>query len=177
MKSAWNAFRDTGQVVSWYKLFWQKDEIPSCSFMLWLVCKYKMRTLDRLLRWGTVASMQEEYRDHLYFQCIFANWIWKEVLHRNGQSYACNSWEMEVTAMLKWATGSSFQTRIRRPSLAVVVHCIWQERNQRIFQGISRTEAAVLKDIESYLRAKLVEFLLIGLFVNIGVLIDERIML
>ena len=63
----------------------------------------------------------------------------------------CDSWESEAETMLKWARGGRVQARVGCISLAVAVYCIWQERNQRIFQHNYRTVDTVLRDIDRVL--------------------------
>lgn len=50
VNSAWNYIRRKGCGGQ----FGQKDAIPRCSFIFWLVCKDRMRTKDRLKRRGVV---------------------------------------------------------------------------------------------------------------------------
>lgn len=42
-----------------------------------------------------------------------------------------------------------------RIAVSVLVYCVWQERYQRLFQHMFRATAGVLRDIESYIRAKM----------------------
>lgn len=54
VKSAWNSIRRSGDVVSWFRLVWQKNAISRCSFIYRLVCKNRMKTKDRVKRWVVV---------------------------------------------------------------------------------------------------------------------------
>ena len=109
------------------------------------------------------------------------NWIWKECLHRNGRRYLCIEWDMVVDDLLVWSKGSSLQSRLGKLTLAVVVYCVWQERNQRIFTRQFRTEEAVLLDIESYLRAKTYKWSVDRCFTNWYICkswgLDEKLMM
>lgn len=87
-----------------------------------------------------------------------------------------------VEDLLNWTKGSSLQARLGRLSFAVVVYCVWQEWNQRIFQRKFRTEAVVLVDIESYLRAKACKWSVIRCVLITGIIykswrLDEKIMM
>lgn len=65
--------------VPWPSLIWHKDSIPRCSFICWLACNNRLRTKEKLLRWGVIENSQcmlcgsaEETRDHLFFLvCLF----------------------------------------------------------------------------------------------------------
>ena len=85
--SAWNAIRKTCEVVPWYGLVWYKDAVPRCSFIFWLVCKNRLRTRDRLRRWGLIqdsncmfCGLEEESRNHLFFYCC----CWSDLNLRGG---------------------------------------------------------------------------------------------
>ena len=157
LRSAWNGIRIAGNIVDWYHIVWYKDAIPRCSFILWLVCKDRMRTRDRLKRWGVVEDSscvlcgeEEENRDHLFFGCAYASNVWRRVLHRNQQGYNCVNWQEELNEAIHRFRGSSLAARLGRLTMAVTMYCIWEERNARIFQHICRTEDAIMASIQGY---------------------------
>ena len=51
--------------------------------------------------------------------------------------------------------GKSFVNVSRKLSFAATVYHVWQERNARIFAGMSRTPNSVLNQIECIIRDKL----------------------
>lgn len=62
--------------VRWHQLVWQKDQIARYSFICWLVCKDRLRTKNKLYRWGVVeddrcvlCGMNGEDRYHIFFMC------------------------------------------------------------------------------------------------------------
>lgn len=80
-----------------------------------------------------LCGRESECRDHLFFNCVYSNWIRKEALRRMGQQYTCGNWSTEERALMRWAVGSTFRARVGRLVFNVSVYCLWQERNQRIF--------------------------------------------
>lgn len=57
--------------MNWHCIVLYKDAIPRCSFILWLVCREKLK------RWGVIddstcvlCGVEEENRDHLFFGCV-----------------------------------------------------------------------------------------------------------
>lgn len=50
--------------------------------------------------------------------------------------------------------GKHLEPRIGKLAMATAIYCVWQERNQRIFQQRIRSNVQVLKDIEGYVKAK-----------------------
>lgn len=153
-----------GVNVGWCMAVWQKDEIPrpqtpdpKCSFIFWLVCKDRLRTRDRLKRWGVIevsscllCGTAEESRDHLFFECCFVLNIWQEVLRRKQQNYRFSCWQQEIDTAVRNYSGNAMTATLGRLPTAVIIHCIWQERNARIFQHISRTEDAIVSGIQCY---------------------------
>lgn len=161
VKSAWNAIRRVGTVATWHKVVWHRDAIPRCSFIMWLVCRNRIRTRDRLKRWGVIDDSTcvlcgngEETRDHLFFNCSFSGYVWSCVLKRNQLGYRCNSWQEELNMAEQYYKGSAMIARIGRLTMGVTLYCLWQERNTRIFQNAIRNEEAVLIDIQNYVIAK-----------------------
>lgn len=72
-----------------------------------------------------------------------------------GIRFQCNSWDLEVAAMLQRTRGNSFEVRVGRLTSAAVVYIIWQERNQRIFQNKFRTENGVLRILKGMFKLRL----------------------
>lgn len=86
VRSVWQRLRDVYPAVPWHGLEWHRDYIPYCSFIMWVVCKNKMRTRDKLLQWGKVdcsvcvlCGHEVETCDHLFFQCTFSKAVWGQV--------------------------------------------------------------------------------------------------
>ena len=132
--------------------------MPRCSFVQWLVCKNRLRTRDRLKRWGKLNDSRcvlcgnaEENRDHLFFQCPFTQEIWQEVKRRNLQGYQCQNWLQEEQIAAQRYVGSSLKARLSRLSLSVCIYCLWIERNLRIFQNKYRNTTAVMCEVERYI--------------------------
>ena len=161
VQDVWNAIRDSFPVVSWYELVWHKDYIPRCSMILWLVFHDRLRTKDRLLKWGVVdnstcvlCGFNEETRDHLFFCCSFSAMVWNAVLMNMDVAYQCTSWQAHMDKALHLFKGVQLQARVGQIAFAATVYCIWQERNMRVFSGRFRTVDVIVHDIENYVRAK-----------------------
>ena len=158
VKSTWNAIRRVGDTVDWYKVVWYKDAVPRCSFTVWLACKDRIRTRDKLKRWQMIKDSScvlcgdaEETRGHLYFNCCFTQSIWRRVLSRNQQRYRCSSWQEEMDMAVRSYRGNSVAARIGRLALAVTAYRSWQERNPRIFQNVITNDDNALNDVQNYI--------------------------
>lgn len=55
-KAVWEHLRSHSATVDWAVLVWYRDHIPRCSVITWLACKDRLRTKDRLYRWGVVTD-------------------------------------------------------------------------------------------------------------------------
>ncbi|GAB2270001.1 hypothetical protein Dimus_004916 [Dionaea muscipula] len=91
--------------------------------------------LRRIL--GGDLSGRGETRDHLYFECPFADAILRRILKEVKLDWRKDSlaqWGAVQKWMLQVARGKSVMAEKRKRTLAVIVYEIWRERNLRIFQ-------------------------------------------
>ena len=159
--SAWEAIREHHIVVEWASVLWHKDSIPRCSIIAWLVCRNRLNTKDRLLKWGVVTEdscilcgMFGETRDHLFFHCDYSTYIWKDVIHKCNFQYRSLSWNEELQYVIECCQGRTLGARILRVAFCATIYCLWQERNKRIFQHCNCSSDNVIRDIEGYICAK-----------------------
>ncbi|GAV92229.1 zf-RVT domain-containing protein, partial [Cephalotus follicularis] len=76
---AWQAIKDSSNVVGWHALVWHPKRIPKHACSLWLAIRGAHRTRDKLLNWGVTLSAQcvfhcgeIESTEHLFFQCPYS---------------------------------------------------------------------------------------------------------
>ncbi|XP_039012131.1 uncharacterized protein LOC120141273 [Hibiscus syriacus] len=158
----WDLIRCKGQTVIWHKLIWFPSHIPKFSLIAWMALLNKLPTRDRLLKMGintdsicVNCSTSYETRDHLFSQCTMAVELWNSILKLNGMNTTFLSWdEMVIKACSLWK-GRSLLTTILKISWTVVIYTLWQERNQRIFQGRSRTLGCLLKEVKDVVGIRL----------------------
>ncbi|CAA7050832.1 unnamed protein product [Microthlaspi erraticum] len=79
----WDTIHPRSETIYWHKAVWFKDHIPRHAFGCWVVARNQMITRDRLIRWGLSVSslcllcnVQNENRQHLFFDCPFSAEIW-----------------------------------------------------------------------------------------------------
>lgn len=126
----------------WTKLVCHNIAEPKHNFMLWLSPHGNIRTKERLLSWGITIDTacmfcqgrQLETRDHLYFDCIVTNKIWKAMLNWQGWTGCPQNWRSMCSWMEKRTRGKNARGIILKASMTAVVYTIWIERNNRIFQ-------------------------------------------
>ena len=157
VKSVWERLRRRYPLVGWHNLVWHKDSIPRCSFICWLACRNRLRTKEKLFRWGVIDNSHcvlcgnaEKTRDHLFFQCSYSKFVWQSILANLNFCYQCSNWEEEVDQACRRFKGKEFQARLGRVAFSVTVYFVWMERNSRIFQGKNRLECVLVREIENF---------------------------
>ena len=91
----------------------------------------------------------------LFFECSYTKAIWWDVCDRCDIPRMTKGWD----EWIRWATvtwhGKSFVNFSRKLSFIATVYHVWQERNARIFAGMSKTSNLVFNQIECIIRDKL----------------------
>jgi hypothetical protein len=162
VKVAWEQLRRHRQMVEWHDIVWFKNAVPRHSFLLWMAVQQKLTTQDKLHRFGihgpnrcSLCLRNNEDHNHLFFECSYTKAIWWDVCDRCDIPRMTKGWD----EWIRWATvswhGKSFVNFSRKLSFAATVYHVWQERNARIFAGMSRTPNLVLNQIECIIRDKL----------------------
>ncbi|XP_060178187.1 uncharacterized protein LOC132608128 [Lycium barbarum] len=129
---------------------------PKACFTLWLGLQQRLLTADRLLKWGLEATKicvlcnrVPENHEHLFVLCPVARTLWARILTwSNKGMFNVVHWE----DFMKWSVASSKgkgqQAQICKMIInAEVLHTLWRERNQRIFEKKSVTVERLAKDL------------------------------
>ncbi|XP_009110780.2 uncharacterized protein LOC103836290 [Brassica rapa] len=161
-KATWNLLRQRSPVVPWCNLVWFKEAVSRFSFVSWMTVLARLPTRDRLISWGmtvpaacTLCSSGLESHAHMFFNCTFSSAVWS---HFAGWMFSTPPVSLD-----------SVITIIDRPYIAscpgaatvikllaqVIVYCLWNERNHRIFRQVSSTEAAIISRVDRLMRDRL----------------------
>jgi len=127
-----------------------------------MAVQQKLTTQDRLHRFGidgpnrcSLCLRNNEDHNHLFFECAYTKAIWWDVCDRYDILRMTKGWD----EWIRWATvtwhGKSFVNLSRKLSFVATVYHVWQERNARIFAGMSRTSNLVFNQIECIIHDKL----------------------
>ncbi|KAJ6897722.1 hypothetical protein NC652_024515 [Populus alba x Populus x berolinensis] len=158
--SAWTLLRDIRPVTSIHHLLWFKGHIPRQSFILWLACQGRLRTMDRLYSMGTVTNhtcilcgLHVETHEHLFFECKFSGAVWKAINDKAKLNWPCIPWQQ----LIHWASMLCQQRHditnlIARLLLSSSVYLLWQERNNQVFSNHYKTSQALVEEIFQLLR-------------------------
>ncbi|KAJ6300986.1 hypothetical protein OIU76_021734 [Salix suchowensis] len=165
VSSAWNLLRTPHPKVTYSFMLWHPWHIPRHSFTLWLAIKGRLRTLDRTYggRRGEsenlckLCNRHPETHNHLFFQCNYAQDVWRMVNVRNPFK-----WPEDIPWNQVWEWGATrFNCkgvachRIPCMILATTVYHIWYERNARTFNNHFSSTAEKSEEILSTIRLKL----------------------
>ncbi|GKC19273.1 reverse transcriptase domain, reverse transcriptase zinc-binding domain protein, partial [Tanacetum coccineum] len=84
----WEAIRNRGAQVDWYRIVWFSHAIPRHAFHLWLIMRNSLKTQDRVRQWDVgsdtdlnllrcaLCKAQRDSHSHLFFECPFSRKIW-----------------------------------------------------------------------------------------------------
>ena len=104
-KAAMKLLSGSREKMTWAKLVWGKGFVPRFAFILWLLCKKRLPTLDRLQKWGVslpsslciLYNEEEERIHHMFFNCCTTRPVWTKVQHMCLVFRGSYSWDEELT--------------------------------------------------------------------------------
>ncbi|KAJ0770489.1 putative RNA-directed DNA polymerase [Helianthus annuus] len=166
----WNTIRNRENQAMWANMVWFSQCIPRHSFHLWLAFRNKLKTQDRLTVWeaGSLTNLKlmccplcysdRDSRDHLFFRCPFAEHVWSNIKMLGQLRSVNNTWE----SVLGWVDHHSSSKQadhvICKLLIAASAYYIWQERNNRMFKNLKRSEAQVVEVIKNTVRMRIMGF-------------------
>ncbi|KAL0444872.1 UNVERIFIED_CONTAM: hypothetical protein Slati_2209900 [Sesamum latifolium] len=142
--AAYAVFSPPGPKVSWSSLLVGAFKIPQHRFILWLAILGRLSTLDKpwLQQLGTTCVLCQdalpETHEDLFFTCSFATECLHVIRSEVFFHWPYNRWPSVIQwASVRWR--GKHVSMLRSGLLASLVYHLWQERNRRIFQHITRT--------------------------------------
>jgi len=158
--ATWLHLNPMGTRVDWFQAVWFKGRIPKHAFVTWVTMRHRLHTRDRLLSWGLnvpsaclLCSLEDESRQHLFFECSFAAEVWNfftsrahvslPTLFEDGVIWLKNRCQNKNVAM------------ILRIAFQASLYTIWRERNARLHAAIARPAASLVMEIKNFIRTHL----------------------
>jgi hypothetical protein len=140
-------------------LVWKNWAPPKCKTFAWLVLQDRVWTADRLQRRGwpncgecQLCKVQGESAAHMLFKCRYSVRIWRMIQSWLGlDSFNPDSWSAFVTVKEWWSSLCLPGGRRRRALSSLfllVVWELWNERNARVFRGVSSMPSVVFAKIK-----------------------------
>ncbi|KAK4721170.1 hypothetical protein R3W88_011403 [Solanum pinnatisectum] len=141
--------------VIWRNLMYKNAARPRARFILWLQVQNKLLTTDRLIKWGKSVSpicplctLHNKSRDHIFTSCVYGVEIWR-IVQQWIQAKPIQSllWDQHLTEVLRCVKGKTQAAQVSKIVYTEFVHCLWIERNMRIFEKKSRESNVSAKEI------------------------------
>nr|XP_009768991.1 PREDICTED: uncharacterized protein LOC104219920 [Nicotiana sylvestris] len=92
----------------------------------------------------------EETFDHLYFGCHSTNKLWERILKWLGHTRLIGDWNHELIWISSMAKKKECKAKMITAAFAMVVYCIWRERNSMRF-NMGRYIDEVCKEIAMHI--------------------------
>lgn len=124
------------------------------SFLMWELCWNRAPTIDNLIRrdmyipnWCCLCKADAESTSHLFLHCPWVRYFWDHFISRFG---VCWVQPDSLKNLLCWWPKQDLGLHKKGGKkmwgliLAALCWAIWEERNRRIFEGVSKESHFVL---------------------------------
>ncbi|GJT05595.1 putative RNA-directed DNA polymerase, eukaryota, reverse transcriptase zinc-binding domain protein [Tanacetum coccineum] len=167
VRNVWEALRDCGNEVLWYRLVWFPYCIPHHAFYLWLIMRESLKTQDKVQQWDIgnndlnllccpLCKTQADSHAHLFFECSFSQQVWSLILHLAGIENVPPILHDIVMHLLPLSHKKTTRSIVGRLILAVAAYHVWIERNNQLFKNAKRTPEEIRDMIMVTVRLKLI---------------------
>ncbi|XP_019242573.1 PREDICTED: uncharacterized protein LOC109222707 [Nicotiana attenuata] len=126
--------------VEWKSIHMHSQIHPRFKFHMWLATNQRIATVDRLIKFGIQVQAEcifcgkaEETFEHLYFGCQNTRELWDRILKWLGHTRQIGDWSQELNWMNNIAKKKEYKAEMTVASFAMVMYCIWRERNSMRF--------------------------------------------
>ncbi|XP_058751364.1 uncharacterized protein LOC131624446 [Vicia villosa] len=132
--------------VPWRRVFFGNSARPRAAFILWLACRNRLSTKDRISKFGVqtdgkcIYCGDEESCQHLFFECRVTRHLWLQVLNWLKLPHTPHRWDLELEWISKTVSRSNVRSKTLQVAIAEVVYAVWNVRNHKIFQEDSHME-------------------------------------
>ncbi|XP_016507914.1 uncharacterized protein LOC107825558 [Nicotiana tabacum] len=141
--------------VEWKISIFTNEARAKAKFTILMYLQNKLLTSDRLLQWGipvdticVMCQLHNESRNHLFVECVFAQRTWNKVLMwLQKQPHGLNSWNQHWRWAMENAKGKSQADATFKMIYAEIIHMIWCERNNRVFEKAGRDVEEIARTI------------------------------
>ncbi|KAK1421767.1 hypothetical protein QVD17_24378 [Tagetes erecta] len=160
--TVWETIRYRSMEVDWFNIVWFTYCIPRHAFHVWLVCRKKLNTQDKMRKWDMnmrccpLCVKDMDSHEHLFFECEYARQVWGNVRSYTSLGHIEGVWEIIVGFLNTRGNWKSTESIIDRLVVGATAYYVWQERNARIFTDIKRRPTQITKIILDTVRLKLV---------------------
>lgn len=128
--------------VSWRKFLFGNMARSRANFILWLACRGRLMTKDKLSKIGVMIDRicsfcdQLESCNHLFFECCETRSTWTQVPKWLKVNHTPLSWESELIWVSQQVNSKSCRSKLLNMVAAKTTYEVWAARNRTIFQGM-----------------------------------------
>lgn len=132
--------------VPWKQLFFYDRARPRFIFILWLACRNRLRTKNRLLKIGVSNNRkccycgENESCQHLFFECKGTRTVWNHTLRWMKIDHNPKGWQTEQEWIYHMVKRKNCQSKILKIAIVEMVYTVWIARNHKIFSVNSGKE-------------------------------------
>ncbi|KAK1414733.1 hypothetical protein QVD17_30484 [Tagetes erecta] len=104
--NVWETIRYRSTEVDWYNIVWFTNCIPRHAFHVWLVCRKKLNTQDKMRTWDMnmrccpLCVKDMDSHAHLFFECEYAIQVWKTVRTFTNLGHIEGVWDNIVSYLI-----------------------------------------------------------------------------
>lgn len=157
VKSGYSWLKGTQPRVGWDVWVWNEINIPKHCFVCWMVRLDKSKTRDKLKHLGIVdrdtcpiCEIAVETNEHLFFDCQFSAQCMQIWCARLGIVYSGKKLNLLIDWIRRRMKATRLQRRIICTCLAMLVYCIWENRNAAVWDGsIGKLEVVIRRCMEA----------------------------
>lgn len=98
-------------LIDWFSVVWHKRQVSRWTFIQWVAILGGLSTRDRLANFILCHGGLESH-DHLFFGCVFAEQVWKEVKTFCGFEHTGRNLISELQSGTQHCKGQSLRTSV-----------------------------------------------------------------
>ncbi|KAL9677830.1 hypothetical protein QQ045_015666 [Rhodiola kirilowii] len=161
VRDTYRTLKRRAEEVDWSNLAWNRFNTPRASFNAVLVAKDRLLTRSRLRKMRmnvdptcVLCNVEEESRDHLFFQCTVSQEICGKVLKFLGVTGVPTHWHVLIP-WFKNLNQGRIRTRLIAAAISGSMYEIWRARNSIIFREESINLDLISRSIIWNLKTKI----------------------
>ncbi|CAN1154352.1 hypothetical protein LINPERPRIM_LOCUS41081 [Linum perenne] len=148
VSTIWKVLRLVYPVIDWGEMVWKAPSIPRHSFICWLVMLDRLKTRDKLLKWGircssmcVLCNVDAESREHIFLCCSYSTQVREACRFPSSLQVTC--WKDLVKSIVDYDGDGRMSVWFK---WRAYIYHIWRERWCRT-HGTRDISAISLADI------------------------------
>lgn len=138
----------------WRGLVCNIKAAPKCIFMIWMMVKKRLSTVDRLRKWRMKMDSQcklcgaaDESHQHLFIDCSYAKQVRCLVMRRFEYDNCCVELDEECIIIAKISKERAYSAKVYCVLWCEVMHEVWIQRCAKIYKGVFLAADQAMKQV------------------------------